>query len=124
MPSPYTEEVKEKNRLRYHALKQNDPFRHKCLYIKIKAKREGLLFDLTPEHLENIWDGRCAISGMQIELHNHRNEENHAELDRIFPSKGYVQDNVKWMNRRFNRLKGDASFEDSRLITNFLEAYE
>ncbi len=111
----------ERNKARYHKLKENKPFLHKKLYLAIKARANKLPFDLTEEYLESIWTGQCAISGMSIELYNHRNEENHAELDRINPSLGYIQGNVAWTSRRFNRLKGDGTVGDFKTIINYLE---
>lgn len=116
-------ETLRKNKEYYHTLKGIAPFRHKCMYIKSAAKRKGLPFDLTPEYLESIWTGFCAISQKPIELYNRRNHEFHAELDRVQPNKGYVQGNVQWTSRRFNRFKSDMSKEDLQHLVKWFDAY-
>jgi hypothetical protein len=114
------EQRNEVNRLRYHKLKETTPFRHKCFYIKSAARREQLSFDLTPDYLEDIWTGTCAISGQPIHLYNHRNDEWHAELDRTIPDKGYTQGNVAWTSRKFNRFKGNATIEELQQVIDYL----
>lgn len=113
--------LKRQQTERYHTLKKEAPFKHKCLYVKSAAKRKGLSFDLTPEYLENIWTGLCSISKTPIHLYNHRNAEDHAELDRIDSSKGYTQDNVHWTARKWNRMKGSLTYEDLIILLNWFE---
>lgn len=114
--------IKEGNRRRYHELKERTPFKHKCLYKASTAKREGLEFNLTPEYLEQLWTGYCSISGIPIFLYNERVAEDHAELDRVDPRLGYTIGNVLWLSRKYNRLKGNATAADLRLILNWMEA--
>lgn len=113
----------KQNRVRnqYLRLKQENPFKHKYYYIKIKANRHNIKFDLTPEYLESIWTGKCAVSGQTIYLYNDRREEDHAELDRTDPSLGYVKGNVAWLSRKYNRKKGDLNESDIRVLANYLQ---
>lgn len=107
------------NRKEYHRRKLNNPFHHRCLYLAIAAKTNGLKFDLDGPYLESIWDGKCSISGIPIELNNKRHEENHAEMDKIIPELGYTKGNVQWTSRKFNRIKGGASKEDIKILYNW-----
>lgn len=110
------EKRRKKQREIYHRLKSERPFHHKALYIKMASKRKGVDFDLDEDFLRSIWTGVCGISGLPIHLDNHRNEEDHAELDRIVPQLGYIRGNVIWLSRKYNRMKGDMAMEDSRIL--------
>lgn len=44
-----------------------------------------------------------------------------AELDRLVPSKGYVKGNVRWISRRANRIKSDATIDELKKILKYME---
>lgn len=44
-----------------------------------------------------------------------------AELDRLVPSKGYVKGNVRWISRRANRIKSDATIDELKKILKYVE---
>lgn len=55
-------------------------------------------------------DGRCALSGMPLVIHN-RCINNTASLDRIDSAKGYVDGNVQWVHKDINMMKRTYSQE-------------
>ncbi len=42
-------------------------------------------------------------------------------LIRLVPSKGYVKGNVRWISRRANRIKSDASIDEIKKILKYME---
>jgi hypothetical protein len=75
---------------------------------KYNAQKRGIEWNVTPEYLWQVWldqDGKCAYTGRQL-VHGHD-----ASLDRIDNTRGYVEDNVQWVQARINRLKSDLSEE-------------
>lgn len=103
-------------RLKYKERKEENPFHHRVLYLQCAANTDKLPFDLDGPYLGSIWTGKCAISGIPIEINNSRWEENHAEMDKIIPELGYTKGNVQWCSRKFNRIKGGASYEDIKTL--------
>lgn len=121
---PYKDKTKElaRQKTKYQTYKEKRPFWQKCVILKGKAKEKGFAFDLTEDFLKSIWTGKCALSGMDISLWmTNRREEHHAELDRVIPALGYVQSNVIWVSRRFNRLKQDGTAGEHRTIADALD---
>lgn len=77
--------------------------------IRARARRfGGIKFKI-----DDAWalyqeqEGRCALTGLKIEFGRaeHRDETT-ASLDRIDSSIGYELDNVQWVHKRVNLMKG------------------
>ncbi len=105
-------------RYRYHKL--TEPFKNKCTRIKARAIAANVPFDLTPEYLESIWTGTCPVLNIPIEMDVGVEKEHSAELDRFFPSLGYVKGNVTFLSRRINRIKGDATLEELEKLIKWM----
>lgn len=75
--------------------------------IEIQAKERNILFDLS---IEDAWtqyelqNRRCALSGVPIVFGISRQFT--ASLDRIDSNKGYTKDNIQWVHKTINRMKG------------------
>ena len=86
---------------------------------KSECKKKSYNFDLTPEYLESIWTGFCAIFNSPI-TYNHQGCGSHhvgqAALDRKIPELGYVIGNVQWVSGRANRIKYNATIEELEMI--------
>lgn len=80
--------------------------------LKGKAKQREISFNLdfkkTFELLEKQ-NNKCKLTNIEISL-----EEKTASLDRKDSSKGYLQNNVQWIHRKINYMKGDASDESTK----------
>jgi hypothetical protein len=90
-----------------------------CRLKKAYCKKRGIAFDLTPDYLKSIFTDSCPVFGRQFE----EGKKSHysATLDRVDPSKGYVQGNVCYISHRANRIKYDASIEELKQILGWLE---
>lgn len=97
------------------------PFVFKVHNLKASANSQGVPYDLTPEYLESIWTGKCAIFGTPISYLAEDFERPTAEIDKIKPELGYVQGNVAWVSHRANRLKDNATLEELKMVVAYLE---
>lgn len=89
---------------------------------RARAKEKGLPFDLTTEYLEEIWTGVCPAFGVSLDIKAKKDEQDHAQLDKIIPDLGYVRGNVVWLSQRANRIKDDASVEDLERLLEWLKS--
>jgi len=74
----------------------------------------GLPFDITPEHLCEIWSkqgGLCYYTGEPLTFSGDRSNTA-VSLDRKVPEKGYVQGNVVLACWGFNRMKTDLTMQE------------
>ena len=87
---------------------------------KYCAKRRGIYFDLKYTDFE--LPEYCPILGMKLEYGTGHdgNAYNHATLDRIDNSQGYIPGNVMVVSRLANAMKNEASFDQLQtFITNY-----
>lgn len=96
-----------------------------------KKRGRELEFELTPEFLWELYEvqgRRCALSGLPIVFatdwgrKKHR-EEQTASLDRIDNDKGYVEDNVQWLHKDVNWMKGTFDQARFRLLCMSVASY-
>lgn len=97
------------------------PFR----YFMRKARNRKQPTDLDLSYLEELWraqDGRCALSGLQMEMpstgevwEKQFRDPFKPSLDRIDNRQGYVRGNVRFVCVIANLAK--ASFSDEELVT-------
>ena len=78
--------------------------------LKSNANRRKIEFNLTIEYLWNLLEKqnfKCKISGVFIRMPEKYEASfaNLASLDRIDSSKGYIEGNVQWVDRRINFMK-------------------
>lgn len=97
-------------------------------HIKTTAIVRGFSLDVS---IEQLWDlflkqnRRCAITGLEIKFKfgTKENKNRTASLDRIDSSKGYTIDNVQWVHKKINIMKGNMKDEElvmwARLITDY-----
>jgi len=119
---------KEKNKVRYR--KRRSTIRGRVVDTISKAKRrcekKGIPFDLTKEHLINLWEtqqGKCSITNMAMSLENGIGRlPIAASLDRINPTKGYVKSNVRWICDIVNIMKSNLT--DKELETWSLRTWQ
>lgn len=80
------------------------------LYKKFKrgAKGRGLDFNLTEDDMFSNFTGKCALSGVDLDIGYNGN----ASLDRIDSKLGYVKENVQWVDAKVNLAKRNMSDEE------------
>lgn len=86
--------------------------------IKSGARSRGLVCDIT---IQDAWNAftrqnrRCALTGVELQLARLRGRDlQTASLDRIDSSLGYSINNIQWVHKDVNIMKGDLS--DSQFV--------
>ena len=102
----------------------NNPIPQMLSNAKIRAKQKGVDFNLTSKYLKKIFpkNNKCPITGLNFQF-GYKNKEkinknNSPSLDRIIPSKGYVEGNVMVISDLMNRMKQDSTYEDIEKLYN------
>lgn len=75
---------------------------------RLNAEARGRVWNITLEQLADLAEAqeyRCAFSGRLLIFDMTRNN-NTASLDRLDNSKGYTIDNVQWVHKDLNMLRG------------------
>jgi hypothetical protein len=99
----------------------DEVFIYSCYWLKIAdgAKRRGLQVLASKEYIIELYkkqNGRCALTGIKLTLAQNSKEWKSrvqtASLDRIDPSKGYIEGNLQWTHKKVNQLKSNFSQEE------------
>ena len=95
--------------------------------IKAEAKDRSLEFTVT---IEQIWDlfikqnRKCALSGIDLRFKTKAKDfDQSASLDRIDSSKGYIEGNVQWVDKRINLMKWDFPQEEFIELCNKISCH-
>ena len=81
---------------------------NKLMSAKKRARKDNLEFSITNLFVTELWNkqlGKCAKTG--VEMGRIGDKWLSPSIDRIDPSKGYVEDNVQWTCWRYNDAKSN-----------------
>lgn len=95
--------------------------------IIYNANSRNLDFAVSIEYLWNLFLNQkkiCALSGLPLAFGaNNGKIEGTASLDRIDPTKGYVEGNVQWVHKIVNNMKWDMLQEHFIKMCNFVSEF-
>lgn len=99
----------------------------KGLPARCRKRKSNIEFDLSLDYLNELYERqghKCALSGISIEpdLSLPINQQ-YMSIDRIDSSKGYTNDNVQWVDKRINMMKGTLSNEEFIDLCNKVSSY-
>lgn len=104
-----------------------DPARPITHAIRIRARKQGLPFDLDANYVRELLAATtvCPILGIPLRRRivagkRHGPSDNAPSIDRRKPELGYVRGNIAVISQRANRLKNDASLDEVRLSMSIL----
>lgn len=106
---------------RYYKRKSEDYFAYYIYNKKGYCRKNNIVWELDKEYLASIWADTCPVFGVPLVKRTEEFSDNTAELDRIVPSLGYTKGNVRWISRRANRLKSDATIDELKKIIKYME---
>lgn len=98
---------------------KNDPRTVMRLSAKMRAKRDGLPFDLEKEDI--VIPDVCPILGIPLFVGDRNSHDNAPTVDKIVPKLGYVVGNIQIVSYRANRIRNDATLEELKNIVAYLE---
>jgi hypothetical protein len=94
----------------YHMLKRAEK----------RAKDRGIPFDITVSDI--VIPEICPILNIKLEIGKGKGpSDSSPSLDRIDPSKGYVEGNVMVISMRANKIKSDVLIEDIERVLEYLK---
>lgn len=105
--------IRDKNRKEIY--KTHNPFRLMISGLKSGAKKRRLVFELTFEDLQQIWDnqdGKCYYTGLDMNFTYNLSLPKQMSLDRKDSNKGYTKDNCVLCCQFINYAKHDYKMED------------
>ena len=85
---------------------------------KAHCKKNNIEFNLTYEHLLDRWEGQnglCFYTFEKLEILRFRTKEQKLyspSLDRVDPTKGYIDGNVVWCINKANIVKSSLTLEE------------
>lgn len=97
---------------RYHARKNH-------------AKKNGIEFTVSLEYVISLAPDVCPILGLPLSwcIQSKSVTDNSPSIDRVDPSKGYVEGNIVWLSSRANRIKNSGTAEEHLKIYEFMQKF-
>lgn len=79
--------------------------------LKNGAESRNYKFEVTKRDLLDLFDGKCALTGVKITLCRTPSKQT-ASVDRINSKLGYIKSNLQWVHKRVNWMKRNMSDEE------------
>lgn len=98
---------------------QNDPRTVMINMARMRARRDGVPFDLKKEDI--IIPNICPVLGIPLKVGTRKEHDNAPSLDKKIPKLGYVKGNVRVISYRANRIKNDATIEELEKVLAYFK---
>jgi hypothetical protein len=88
-------------------------------HAKTRSEKFGLPFNLTVEYIYSIIpkDAMCPVLNVPMRV----NSRHTLSLDKVIPSKGYVEGNVEIISLKANQMKSDATPAEILQLANYIQ---
>lgn len=100
------------SRERYYKTKASAPWEIMITMAKVRAKKEGLAFDLTNTWGAQRWTGHCEMTGLPFKIAKKIRRPFSPSIDKIEAKNGYVQSNCRFVLWAINTMKGVGTDEE------------
>lgn len=123
-PKKYPELVGPPKPVKKHNPKPITEF-EKWVYRSKHNKKATLRNKLTYEMYLALYVTHCPLLGLELTYSKYEGNApaNYASLDKIDPSKGYVEGNVQILSIRANNIKSDATLEELEIMVQNWKRY-
>jgi len=97
--------------------RRSDRVRHMIRSKRSQCRHFRIEFDLSEKdvHIPE----KCPALGLLLDW---QGSDNKPTIDRVDPSKGYINGNVRIISARANRIKSDATAGELRLIADYIDS--
>ena|SRR5215472_2222143 len=112
-------EMRKQERRDYRA---KYPWKEPFFSARNRALKKSLAFDLTYEWCEQNWTGKCTLSGLPFKLGSLHHHPFSPSIDRIDSSKGYTQENCRFICYGVNSMKGVGTDEELFVLVEALHS--
>lgn len=90
-----------------------------------RAKEKNLDFNLTIQHMRNLYVSHCPITGHPLIWETHQGfSPDSPSLDRTNSDKGYVIGNVQIVSHRGNTWKNNMCLDDAAKVVQYLQSLQ
>lgn len=86
---------------------------------KQNTKKHHIPFTIKFEDL--VWPSECPILHIPIDYYAEIRNENSPSFDQKIPGLGYTKENTQIISWRANRIKNDGTWEEHRLISDYMK---
>jgi len=92
--------------------------------VKLRAKRRGREYNLSKEYVFGLITDERPVFKVPLNYNYAEKKEgiNTPSIDRIDPSKGYVEGNIIIISQRANMIKSNASWQELKTIAEWLRS--
>lgn len=106
----------------YKTARKKRPWEWPLTNARNRSQKKSFAFDLTREWCEQNWTGACSLSGLPFQFGTQTHFPFSPSIDRIDSSKGYTQNNCRFVLFAVNSFKGtgtdDQMIEIARAIVS------
>jgi hypothetical protein len=96
--------------------------------VKYHAKTKNRVHSISIQDAWNrflIQGRQCALTGQLLNFaRQYGKDEQTASLDRINSSQGYILNNIQWIHKDINQLKGNLSEQEFISLCNLVTSYQ
>jgi hypothetical protein len=92
--------------------------------LRAKSRQRNIIYDIDANYLKSIFpaDGLCPALGIKLEFGGSiKHRQNSPSVDRIFPAKGYVRGNLRWVSFLANAIMNQANADQILRVGNWLK---
>jgi translation initiation factor 2B subunit (eIF-2B alpha/beta/delta family) len=112
-------QLQEKVSSRYNKIKNENPEIILLYNARARAKKYGIPFSITVEDI--VIPEICPILKISLTVSKSKVSPNSPTIDKIVPELGYVKGNIQVISHRANMMKSDASIEELKLFSKWIE---
>jgi hypothetical protein len=90
-------------------------------HAKVRAAKKGVPFDLSMQYIYSILPDKCPVFGTPFIFSGNKVQISESpSVDRIDPSKGYVEGNIRIVSAKANQIKSAFTTKDVSAVADWM----